>query len=366
MGRGIGLFFYLNHYDVSLYDTNADALIRAKNYFNEKISNSDIRIKAKKANSTESNHTSLLEFSDDLERSIQNADYIIEAAPEIPELKINLFKKIEKYALQDTVIATNTSTISVEYLSQELINPERFIGMHFFNPAEKMKLVELIPVKKTSIKIVEEIIKMLNGEGKKTVVVQRDRPGFIVNRIIAPTQILTNAILEEKIITPESFDAHFESMPGMPPFEMLDFVGLDIAVHTMDYYTENLHTDFASGNILRKKIESHDLGKKTGKGIYLWVNDKPIKKAVSNEKSDILPLHLKAAMVNEAFRVFEEKTAASKKDIDRGIQYGLNQRPVFRSLNNEKLKEVVHALEYLHDRFDISYFKPSRVLLEEA
>ncbi len=357
MGHAIGLFFAFSGHPVRLFDIQSHVLENAKESIEKKWEALKRKVRVEKS----VDDVLPIVYTEKIEDALRSADLVIEAIPEVLEWKADLFRSIANIIPSHAILASNTSSISMETLSGYVKTPEKFLGLHFFNPAEKMKLVELIPSSHTASTVMDVARNILENTGKKVLWIRKDRPGFAVNRMIAPTQILTNAILEEKLILPEAFDAHFTKLPGVPPFEMLDYVGLDTAVHTMEYYQKHLDPAFAPGGYLTDKIQKHELGRKTGVGIYRWEGDSPVKLDVSPDP-DLGVRHVKAIMVNEAYRLLKEGVLNSAEEVDYGLQYGLNNRPLMKGITRETIQEMIQSLEYLADRFRIEYFRPEKSL----
>ncbi|MBW1990109.1 MAG: 3-hydroxyacyl-CoA dehydrogenase family protein [Deltaproteobacteria bacterium] len=301
----------------------------------------------------------LLQPTTDLAAAVSDAQVVIEAVPEIMDLKKSVFKNVSDLAPADAILATNTSTMSISEIATAVENPERFLGMHFFNPVNRMKLVEIIKGDKSTDENADLLVEITQKIGKIPVKVLKDRPGFIVNRISAPNQALLNAILDEGKIPPQELDAAMRKT-GMPmgPFELADFVGLDVFAHTLDYYAKTLSPEFAPGRVIKEKIDKGDLGMKTGQGIFAWENGKAVIDT-SKETTDITPMELLAIQLNEAVRVYKEGIAASVEDIDAGVVHGMKAfAGPFTICANVEPSMLTASLEKLHDRFGLSIFKP--------
>lgn len=260
----------------------------------------------------------------DMKKAVADAQIVIEAVPEIMDLKKSVFKEISDLAPADAILATNTSTMSVSEIGGVVDNPSRFLGMHFFNPVTRMKLVEIIYGEKTGEDAAELLAQVTRRFDKLPVKVLKDRPGFIVNRISAPNQALLSAILDEGKIRPDELDAGMKKLGAkMAPFETADFVGLDVFCHTLDYYSKTLSPQYKPGKFLSGKISKGELGMKSGKGIYEWKDGKAIIDT-SKDSADVTPIHLLSVQVNEAVKVFKEGIAQSVEDIDTAVQFGMN------------------------------------------
>ena len=157
--------------------------------------------------------------------------------------------------------------MSISEIGSVVKNPERFVGLHFFNPVNRMKLVEVIYGDKTNDATADLMCEIAKKIEKIPVKVLKDRPGFIVNRISAPNQALLSAILDEGKVQPQELDAMMKKMGAkMAPFETADFVGLDVFCHTLDYYAKTLSPQYKPGKYLTDKIAKKELGMKSGQG----------------------------------------------------------------------------------------------------
>lgn len=197
-------------------------------------------------------------------------DVIIEAIIEKPEAKIALFNQLAEINHSETVFASNTSSLSITQISKGVKNPERVIGMHFFNPATLMKLVEVVKTDLTNeqtANIIIELTKQMN----KTPVICKDSPGFIVNRVARPFYIESLRLLEEELIDLAKIDSLMESIGfKMGPFKLMDLIGNDInyAVSCSVYEQMKKPDRLRPSEIQKQKVETGQLGKKTGKGYY--------------------------------------------------------------------------------------------------
>ncbi|MBN2297626.1 MAG: 3-hydroxyacyl-CoA dehydrogenase family protein, partial [Deltaproteobacteria bacterium] len=211
----------------------------------------------------------------DLEAAVKDADLIIEAAPEDLDLKKKIFAELDLLAPADAILASNTSTMSITKIASAAKRQERVIGMHFFNPSVLMKLVEVIYGNNSSDEAVQATFEVAQKMGKIPVIVKKDSPGFIYNRVNAPTGLLLQRILDKGSPSFEQFDAVFKPFMPMAPFELLDYVGLDIVLHTQKYFSETLSKDYTPVKALVDLVNSGVLGMKTGKGLYDWSAGRP-------------------------------------------------------------------------------------------
>lgn len=203
---------------------------------------------------------------------IKDADFIIEAATEDMAVKKELFAELEELCRPDVILATNTSSLSITAIASATKKPERVIGMHFFNPAPVMKLVEVIPGYNTS----EETIaaaKKLAEDLQKTPVEIKESPGFVVNRMLIPMVNECVAVLAENIASAEDIDKAMQLGANHPmgPLALADLVGLDICLRVMETLHEELGEDkYRPHPLLRKMVRAGKLGQKTGEGFYKY------------------------------------------------------------------------------------------------
>ncbi len=209
-----------------------------------------------------------LKYSQDLYECL--ADVVIEAIIEKPEAKIALFNQLAEINHSETVFATNTSSLSVNEIASGIKNPERVVGMHFFNPAPIMKLVEVVKTEYTneiSVQMVTELAKMMG----KTTVLCTDSPGFIVNRVARPYYLESLRLMEEGLADFETIDYLLESAGfKMGPFKLMDLIGNDInyAVSCSVYDQLGKPERLQPSSIQKEKVDKNELGRKTGKGYY--------------------------------------------------------------------------------------------------
>jgi 3-hydroxybutyryl-CoA dehydrogenase len=214
----------------------------------------------------------------DLQEAVKDADLIIEAIPEIVKLKLDTWREVESLAKPDAVFASNTSSISITQMAAVTKRPEKFIGMHFFNPVPVMGLVEIIKGQATEDSTVEIIKQVSTKIGKDTVLVN-EAPGFAVNRILVPA--LNEAIfaIQEGVATVEDMDKAIKLGLNWPmgPLTLLDFVGLDTALYISDYFVDEFKdSKYRAPALLRKMVRAGWVGRKAGKGFYDYSGEKPV------------------------------------------------------------------------------------------
>lgn len=268
MGSGIALCAAQNGFDTILFDTNENVLLNA-----EKSINKSLESLAEKNKITPEEKSAILQrlsFTININDCI--APLIIEAIVEKPEIKISLFNQLAAINDASSIFASNTSSLSINLLQEGISNPERVAGMHFFNPAQIMKLVEVVKAKETSDSVIEAIMEVCK-QMKKTAVLCIDAPGFIVNRVARHYYLEAMKLVEKGIATFETVDEIMEATGfKMGPFKLMDLIGMDInlAVSTSLYEAFNHEPRFEPSPIQIKKVKDGELGKKTGRGFYSY------------------------------------------------------------------------------------------------
>lgn len=364
MGHGIAQVCAAAGYRVVMKDVKQEYLDSAMAKVRESL---DVLVSKGKMSSGECERIMKEGITTTLEtaNAVNGAQIVIEAVPEIMELKKQVFKELSDLCGEETILATNTSTMSVSEIGRVVRNPSRFAGMHFFNPVNRMKLVEVIYGESTSHDTVNLICDVSLKCEKSPVKVLKDRPGFIVNRINAPNQALLSAILDEGKVKPEQVDMKMKKLGiKMAPFETADFVGLDVFCHTLEYYSKTLSAQYKPGRYLEEKIRKNELGMKTGQGIYSWTDGKA-QIADFGDTDAITPVHFMAVQVNEAVKVMKEGIAGSVKDVDDGVKFGMNAfAGPFALAAGMQPDQLTTALNYLADRYRLEILRPEPEIID--
>ncbi|MFP3984988.1 MAG: 3-hydroxyacyl-CoA dehydrogenase family protein [Candidatus Bathyarchaeia archaeon] len=211
-----------------------------------------------------------------LEEAAKNADLIIEAVPEKTEIKNPVFRETDKHAPPHAIIASNTSSISITQLGSTTKRPEKVCGMHFFNPPQLMRLVEVIKGIETSDETVQTVLDTAHKMGKETVLVKKDSPGFIVNRILAPALNEAVALYWEGVADKEDIDKAIKLGLNWPmgPLTLLDYIGADTMLSISEVLTQEIDSKFQPTTGLKQMVRANLLGRKTGKGFYDWIEKK--------------------------------------------------------------------------------------------
>lgn len=358
MGHGIAEVALLSGFHVVLQDINDGALNKGVMRINESLG----KLQEKGIISAEQLQTirgDLFQTTTDITDAVKNADLIIEAVPEILELKKELFRAIDAAAPAHAIIATNTSTMRISDFSGETKRPDKVLGLHFFNPVIMMKLVEVIKCGDTSEDTMRAGLFFCSMLKKTAVRVEKDVPGFIVNRVQAPSGILLFSMVDAGVATPEEVDATVR-MIGMPmgPFEIMDYTGIDVTYHACTYYAETVHRDFGPGRVVEEKIKAGNLGKKTGMGFFDWSKGRPaIDLTKTNDAVDLGDLI--AVQVNEAAKLVE-MGACRTADIDRAIVNGTgNPFGLMAMARGMQPPDLAARLEGLSEKYKKEIFMPT-------
>ena len=212
----------------------------------------------------------------DMKEAVENADLIIEAVPENPRIKKVVLTEADKYAKEDAIISSNTSSISITELASYVQRPEKFCGMHFFNPPQLMKLVEIIRGARTSDETINTIVAVSSKMGKETVVVKKDSAGFIVNRILVPALNEAFNLVWEGVADPEDIDKAIKLGLNWPmgPLTLVDYLGIDTTLAIAEVLHKELGSKYSPSPLLKQMTRANLLGRKTGKGFYDWTKKK--------------------------------------------------------------------------------------------
>jgi 3-hydroxybutyryl-CoA dehydrogenase len=266
MGSGIAQAAAQAGFYTLLYELNEDVLEKAKSGIDKNLQS---LVEKGKMNAGEKEKVlQRIQFTDDLQTCL--ADVFIEAIIEKPAIKIALFNQLAELNHSECIFASNTSSLSISAIAEKVQHPERVIGMHFFNPATIMKLVEVVNTTSTAKEVTATIIELVKQMGK-TPVVCKDSPGFIVNRVARPYYIESLRLAEEGQTDFSQIDTVLEASGfKMGPFKLMDLIGNDInyAVSCSVYEQMNKPERLKPSYIQQEKVEKGGLGKKTGKGYY--------------------------------------------------------------------------------------------------
>ncbi len=269
MGRGIAYLSALAGYDTVIHDVDSGALDAAKASIESTLRKGVEKGKVDAAAADEANK--LIQLASDLEPAVRTADLIIEAVPEDIDLKQNLFSQADVFCGEETILVSNTSSISISKLAGAVERRDLFAGMHFFNPPHLMKLVEIVRGERTSDATVAQIREVAERMGKEPVIV-RDSPGFATSRLGIAIGLEAMRMFEEGVASAEDIDRAMELGYNHPmgPLRLSDLVGLDVRLGIAEYLATALGPRFEPPEILKRMVRDGKLGKKTGEGFYRW------------------------------------------------------------------------------------------------
>lgn len=357
MGIGIAQVAATNGCEVFLFDVNTIQTEKAL----QNLENSLQKLAFKEKISYEKAEEifNKIKFCAEL-KELKDCDLVIEAIIENKEIKQKVFRELETHVSENCLISSNTSSISITSLSAELKKPERFIGIHFFNPAPLMPLVEVIPGLLTKENLAQEIYDLMKSWGKVPVIA-KDIPGFIVNRIARPFYGEALRIVEENLATVEQVDEAMRTLGNfrMGPFELMDLIGIDINFSvTQTVYKDYFYDPKYKPSLLQQRMSEAKLhGRKTGKGFYDYTEnaEKPIPQKDEKLYEEIF-MRILSMLINEAVEAKRLKIA-SDEDIELAMQKGVNYPKGLLSWGKEigfgKISEILQNFynEYQEERY---------------
>ncbi len=274
MGRGIAHAAALGGYRTILEDILPNALRRAES---EIRFNLDKAVELGKVSQGDAHAAfSRLEFAGSVDEAARQADLVIEAVPEELESKIEIFTLLDKICRPDTVLASNTSSLSLTEVASVTYRPKKIVGMHFFNPVHKMKLLEIVRALETDEDTLATAISVGKRMGKEVVVI-KESPGFVTSRINAMIGNEAFYMLQEGVATAEDIDKALKLGLNHPmgPFELVDLVGLDTRLHILEYLHKTLGEKFRPAPLLVQYVKAGRLGRKSGRGVFEYPEKKP-------------------------------------------------------------------------------------------
>jgi 3-hydroxybutyryl-CoA dehydrogenase len=267
MGRGIAYASALGGYQTILEDVSPTVIDSAVAWIRQSFDEGVARGKVEPQ--MRDSALARISTTTSIESACRNADLIIEAAPEDIRMKVELFAAFEKSAKPSAIFASNTTSLSITEMAAAASRPDRCVGMHFFNPVPKMKLIELVRAKETSEETIAACREVGTRMGKEVVLI-RESPGFITSRINAIIGNEAFAMLEAGIASAEDIDKALKLGLNHPmgPFELVDLVGLDVRLKSMEYLHQMLGEKYRPNPLLREYVKAGRLGRKTGRGVY--------------------------------------------------------------------------------------------------
>jgi 3-hydroxybutyryl-CoA dehydrogenase len=369
MGSGIAQVAATAGCMVNLYDTNQMALDKAKASL-EKILNRLIekgRIDTDEKTRIQQN----ISYVDAL-KDLADSNLTIEAIVENLDIKQKVFSELERYVSKECIIASNTSSLSIASIASSLENPDRCIGIHFFNPAPLMKLVEVIPAIQTSNEVIQKTVEIIK-DWKKTVAVAKDTPGFIVNRVARPFYGEALRIYEEGIADFLTIDNAIKNQGGfrMGPFELMDFIGNDVNYTVTETVYNAFYQDprYKPSFTQQRLSEAGYLGRKSGKGFYDY-KIIPTEQGTNDEESHAnnetfqkeIFERILVMLINEAADALFWNIA-SAEDIDTAMTKGVNYPKGLLTWADEKgIDWCVNAMDNLYNEYHEDRYRCSPLL----
>jgi 3-hydroxybutyryl-CoA dehydrogenase len=363
MGVGITQVAATAGHQIVLYDSNLAALEKAKINLENTL-----KKLVEKQKLTEQIAKEVFErvvFANDL-KHFKNCSLIIEAIVENLEVKQKLFSELEAIVSADCVLASNTSSLSIASIASSCSKPERVIGIHFFNPAPLMPLVEIIPAITTNIIVTENSKKLIDSWGKVTVLV-KDTPGFIVNRVARSFYSESIRIYEEGIADFVTIDWAMKTIGGfkMGPFELMDFIGNDINYKvTESVWTQFFYEPRFKPSLTQKRLyEAKWFGRKLGKGYYNYAEGAILQKPKEDDElGKIIFYRVIAMLINEAIDSLYLQLA-SKEDLDLAMVKGVNYpKGLLKWADELGLKNILDTLENLYTLYAEDRYRPCVLL----
>ena len=301
----------------------------------------------------------------DLNEAVKEAQLVIEVVPEIMDLKKQVYAELDKAAAPDVIFASNTSTLPITEIANTTSRPDKFIGIHFFNPPQLMKLVEVIPGEKTSQEITDITKEYVKSVNKQAVVCRKDVPGFIINRLFIPMVHEACFVKDRTNATLEEIDSAVKFKLGFPMgiFELADFTGMDVIhkatveMHLRDKKVINPH------QLVEKMFDEKKLGQKSGEGYYKYSDDKYERVTLSEELAEKCdPIQLVANIINNAAWLVTNG-ASDIEEIEKAAQLGLGlKKPLFETAKEIGIKNIVDELNKLAEEHG-EFYKPDPLLL---
>ncbi|NKE37233.1 3-hydroxybutyryl-CoA dehydrogenase [Natronococcus sp. JC468] len=356
MGHGIAEVAALGGYDVTLRDIEAELV--QDGYENIEWS---VEKLAEKGQIDESAETVLerIDTTTELAEAVSDADLVIEAVPEQLEIKEDTFSSVDKHAPDHAILASNTSSLSISEIASATDRPDQVVGLHFFNPPVKMDLVEVTYGEATTDETAELAYDWAESVDKTPIYVRKDVHGFVVNTVLVPFMEEAAWMLSNDEVTTRETDATMVYERGYPmgPFELNDFGGIDIAYH---YRNES---DQPVSPAIEKKVESDNLGKKSGKGFYDYENGDGVNYD-PEDISDVDTLRIEAVMINKAAWLVGNDVATPEA-IDIGLRLGGNfPEGMCRRGDRIGLDSVLQKLENLYAEYGAERYEPADYLVE--
>lgn len=358
MGTGIAQLCSASGYNVHIYDINRDLVSGILSRVGTNLQ------KFLQKGSMDQNEADLIlsriKVEDDLQ-SFVDCGFVIEAVAEDLHIKRNVFRQLESIVAEDSILASNTSSLSITSIASECKVPQRVIGTHFFNPAPLMKLVEIIPGLLTSEMIITNTREIIETLHKKSVIA-KDTPGFIVNRAARPFYGEALRILDEGIADHITIDWAMKEFGGfrMGPFELMDLIGNDINYRVTEIIFSEMYFDprYKPSITQKRMVEAGLLGKKSGQGFYSYYssNKPPVRNYQSGEEIFERILFM---LINEAADMLLFNIT-SEEELDTAVKYGLNYpKGLMEWAYDYGVENIIEGISKLYSEYNEDRYRPS-------
>ena len=362
MGHGIAQVSATAGYNIVLRDIKQEFLDKAM----EKIRWSLDKLVSKEKISKEEGDSIFGRIKPvvDLKEAVKDAELVMEVVPEIMDLKKKVYAELDQVAAPEVIFASNTSTLPITEIANTTSRPDKFIGIHFFNPPQLMKLVEVIPGEKTAQEVTDLTKDYVKSVNKQAVLCRKDVPGFIINRLFIPMVHEACFVKDRTGATLEEIDSAVKFKLGFPMgiFELADFTGMDVIhkatveMHLRDKKVINPHP------LVEKMFDEKKLGQKSGEGYYKYSDDKYERVTLSEELAQKCnPIQLVANILNNAAWLVTNG-ASDIDEIEKAAQLGLGlKKPLFETAKEIGIKNIVDELNKLAGEHG-EFYKPDPLL----
>ena len=363
MGHGIAQVAAMAGYNVALRDIEQSFIDKAMDKIKWSLSK---LVDKKKLTQIDANKIfARITPTIELQQALKDADLLIEAVPEDMNLKKKVYDEVDKYAESKTVYASNTSTLPITEMAALIARPERFVGVHFFNPPQLMQLVEIIPGKVTHQDTTDMAMDFVTHIGKQPVLCRKDVAGFIVNRIFIPLVHEAAYCQDRDGASMTQIDSAVKFNMGFPMgiFELADYTGLDI-IHkaTTEMYLRDNKVVNPHPRI-KQLFEEHNLGQKSGKGFYDYKNDKYERINLTQEEAERYdPIKLLAVAANNAAWLISNGVC-DIQDLEKALRLGMGlKEKLFITIEKFGIVNVIKTLRDLQSKYG-SFYEPDRYLI---
>ena len=363
MGHGIAQVSAMAGYNVVLRDIEQKFLDNAM----EKIKWSlDKLVSKEKISQDQANDIySRIKPVVDLKDAVKDCELVIEVVPEIMDLKKKVYAELDQVASKDIIFASNTSTLPITEIANTTSRPEKFIGIHFFNPPQLMKLVEVIPGQKTSQEVIDMTQDYVKSVKKEAVLCRKDVPGFIINRLFIPLVHEACYVMDRQGIQQTEIDSAVKFKLGFPMgiFELADFTGMDVIhkatteMHLRDKKVINPHPK------IEQLFNEKKLGQKSGEGFYKYSDGKYERIPLSEELAEKCnPIQILANILNNAAWLVTNG-ASDIPEIEKAAQLGLGlKKPLFETAKEYGMANIVNELKQLAEKHG-QFYEPDPLLV---